>query len=67
MVLAVGAITLIAQHPLHDGGLIESAIVTAVGVFIVLEFLGILSHVSHLTLSLETHLKRRFRHWLDGA
>ena len=67
IVLAVGAIALIAQHPLHDGGLIEYGIVAAVGVFVVLEFFGILSHVSHLTMWLETHLKRAFRDWLDGA
>ena len=66
-VLAVGAIALIAQHPLHDGGLIESGIVAAVVVFVVLEFVGILSHVSHITMSLETRLKRGIRDWLDGA
>ena len=67
LVLAVGAIALIAQHPLHDGGLIEYGIVAAVGVFVVLELVGILSHVSHITMSLETRLKRRIRDWLDGA
>ena len=66
-VLAVGAIALIAQHPLHDGGLIESGIVAAVVVFVGLEFVGILSHVSHITMSLETRLKRGIRDWLDGA
>ena len=67
IVLAVGAIALIAQHPLHDSGLIEYGIVAAVGVFVFLELVGILSHVSHMTRSLETRLKRRFRRWLDGA
>ena len=67
IVLAVGAAALIVQHPLHDSGLIEYGIVAAVGLFVVLEYLGILSHVSHMTMSLETRLKRRFRDWLDGA
>ena len=67
IVLAVGAIALIAQHPLHGSGLIEIGIVGAVGVFIVLEFIGILSHVSHITMPLETRLKRGFRDWLGGA
>ena len=67
IVLAVGAIALIAQHPLHDSGLVEYGIVAAVGVFVLLEFVGILSHVSHMTMSLETRLKRRFRNWLDGG
>ena len=67
VVLAVGAVALIAQHPLHDSGLIEYGIGAAVGVFVLLELLGILRHVSHMTMSLESRLKRRFRNWLDGA
>ena len=67
VVLAVGAVALIAQHPLHDSGLIEYGIGAAVGVFVLLELLGILRHVSHMTMSLECRLKRRFRNWLDGA
>ena len=47
--------------------LIEYGIVAAVGVFVFLEFVGILSHVSHMTMSLESRLKRRFFNWLDGA
>ena len=67
IVLAVGAGALIVQHPLHDDGLVEYGIVAAVGLFVVFEYLGILSHVSRLTMAFETRLKGRFRSWLDGA
>lgn len=66
ILLAVGALALITGHPFYGGwgGIVVGF---AVVVFVILEFVGILKHVSELSASMETHLTRRFRAWLRGA
>jgi hypothetical protein len=60
-----GALALIVGHPFHPGWL-GVALGVAVVVFVLLELIGILRHVSDWRSSVETRLTRRFRTWLGG-
>lgn len=60
-----GALALIVGHPFHAGWL-GVAVGSAVVVFVLLELVGILRHVSGWGSLLETRLRRRFRRWLRG-
>lgn len=64
LVLA-GAVALIVGHPFHTGwfGVLLGI---AVVVFVCLELLGILRHVSEWRALMEVRLTRRFRDWLSG-
>lgn len=60
-----GALALIVGHPFHAGWL-GVAIGAAVVIFVLLELVGTLRHVSEWRSSAETSLTRRFRAWLGG-
>ena len=60
-----GAITVIFGHPFH-GGWIGVALGLGVVVFVCLEAMGILGHVSGWCDGTEVQMTRRFREWLEG-
>lgn len=61
--LIAGALALIVGHPFRAGWL-GVAVGAAVVVFVLLELVGILRHVSEWRSSMEMRLTRRFRTWL---
>jgi hypothetical protein len=63
--LLAGAVALITGHPVHSGGA-GVMIGLAVTVFVILELMGILRHVSEWGALMETRLTRCFRDWLLG-
>lgn len=60
-----GAFTLILGHPFH-AGLLGMILGFAVVVFVVLELVGILRHISDTRALLERRIERRIRLWLGG-
>jgi hypothetical protein len=64
-IVLVGAVALIIGHPFH-GGLLGIAVGVAVIIFVGLELVGILRHVSEWRASFEVRLRTRFRVWLLG-
>ncbi len=66
MFVIVGAAALILGHPFHTGW-VGTVLAFAVSVFVLLELIGILGHVSSWRSGVELHITRRFRTWLSGA
>jgi hypothetical protein len=64
-ILIVGAIALIIGHPFHNDWL-GIGFGVAVIVFVLLELIGILHHVSEWRTELEVKLRSRLRVWLIG-
>lgn len=64
ILVAAGAVALIIGHPLHSGWL-GIVLGSAVVIFITLEVVGILRHVSELRASFEVRLATRLRGWLS--
>ena len=65
-VVTAGAVALIIGQPFHSGWL-GIVFGSAVVIFVALELLGILRHVSELQASLEVCLTTRLRDWLGGG
>ena len=65
ILVGAGAVALITGHPFHSGW-VGLVIGFTVVLFVTLELLGILRHVSEWAESMEAHLTRRFRDWLTG-
>ncbi len=64
-ILVAGAAALILGHPLH-GGTLGVVVGVLVVVFVALELVGILRHVSEWRSAFELRLRMRFRNWLSG-
>jgi ABC-type transport system involved in cytochrome bd biosynthesis fused ATPase/permease subunit len=64
-IVVAGAIALISGHPFH-GGLLGIVVGVAIVVFVVLELIGILRHLSDWRASFEVRLGIRLRGWLSG-
>lgn len=65
LILAVGCLVLITERPVYNQWT-SIALAVAIGVFVILELVGILRHVSEFCEWLESYLTRRFREWLSG-
>ena len=61
-----GAVTSICGHPFHLTGA-GIVIALSVVVFVLLELVGILRHVSEWRSEMEAYLTKRFRTWLDSS
>lgn len=63
--LIIGAIVLIVGHPFH-GGLAGTLLGICVVTFVVLELLGVLSHLNRCRVTIELRLEKRLHSWLIG-
>jgi hypothetical protein len=64
LLIIAGAIAVATGHPFHSGWF-GIATALAVATFVILEFVGILGHVSDWCAVMEAHLTMRFRDWLS--
>lgn len=65
LVLGVGCLVLITERPVYNQWA-SISLAVAIGIFVTLEFVGILKHVSEFCEWLESHLTRSFRDWLSS-